>query len=209
VSFIYESRGCSTPLEFDAEFIGEEIECPECKQRTALYKMEKQQVKTDAKEKIKDIGRDVGETVGAVAEVGAMAAGVTAHHLMGFVVSAIVSIGLIALGWSDGGGIGLLLAILVIVTYSGLSEVRKEIGSSSDNTDHSKQVNVGADPGFFFIGEILSTTGSALNWESCSPEKRKIHPPRNPYSYFVSLNKANTSSPDSLIFFSIRATDSP
>jgi hypothetical protein len=35
-------------------------------------------------------------------------------------------------------------------------------------------VIVGAGPGFFFIGEILSTTGSAWNWESCSPEKKGI-----------------------------------
>jgi hypothetical protein len=45
----------------------------------------------------------------------------------GFVVSAIISLGLIALGWSEGGGIGLLLALLIITTYSGLREVRKEI----------------------------------------------------------------------------------
>jgi hypothetical protein len=92
--------------------------------------MKKQQVKTETKEKIKAVGCNVGETVGAVAEVGAMAAGVAAGGLMefaGFVVSAIISLGLIALGWSEGGGIGLLLALLIITTYSGLRELRKEI----------------------------------------------------------------------------------
>jgi|DEB0MinimDraft_10_1074344.scaffolds.fasta_scaffold02881_2 hypothetical protein len=130
---------CSTPIEFEDGIEGQEVVCPACEKQTILYDLEARQLEEKEKrararkEQFSYAANVAGETLGAAAEVGAMAAKQGAKGAMTimeflFKLSVVFLIlGGLAFGWVFGGAVGLLLGILIIVTYNGFEEVRKEI----------------------------------------------------------------------------------
>jgi hypothetical protein len=129
---------CSASLEFEPEYAEQTIDCPECAKQTTLYepevdkeKREKMEARVKAgKETIKVVKHNAKDAFDSTVDAGLSVAGFAMEGLaktFEVIVTATVTIGMLFFSWEGGGAIGLLLAVLIIVTYSGLSEIRKEI----------------------------------------------------------------------------------
>lgn len=106
---------CSTPLEFDNHLANTEAECPGCLQKTTLYEMKKEPKSTASG--IKKASSIASRTASRGAE------------LLKYSLAALGLVVFAFFGYAIASGIGLLLAILIIATYSGLEEVRKEVAN--------------------------------------------------------------------------------
>ena len=117
---------CSTPLEFEEDRVGQTADCPECGLDTTLYKPAAAKPTESNADKLSDIGAKAAAAVGDSLQ-GADVAVRGVFSVIEVIVTVMVAVGLLVIGGYGAGMIGFLLALLVVVTASGLHDVRKEI----------------------------------------------------------------------------------